>query len=147
MEKVEFIVEIFIEERKVNIDITREPPADIYRDRGKYLWIAGALLALAGCGLLLAAYAIFSDTPSSERLEDAALALFAGPGLVFVYFAAKLQAYKRLSPEQKRELADLGRKHPEIATYCALVTRAGRQVTFAEYEACKEWDEEPRRKP
>ena len=69
----------------MNIDITSGPPADIFRDRRKYLWAAGALLALAGCGLLLAAYAIYSDAPSSERLEDAALALFVGPGLVFVY--------------------------------------------------------------
>jgi len=129
----------------MKIDITREPPVDIYRGRGKHLWIAGALLALAGCGILLAAYAIFSDTPFSARLEDAALALFAGPGLVFVYFAAKLQAYKGLSPEQEKELAELGRQHPEIATYCALVAKAGRKVVFAEYEACKDRDEDPSR--
>lgn len=129
----------------MKIDLTREPPADIYRERPKYLWIAGMLLALAGCGLLLGAYAIFSATPFSERLEDAALALFAGPGLVFVYFAGKLQAYKRLSPEQEKELAELGRKYPEIATYCALVAKAGRKVLFAEYEACKDRDEDPSR--
>lgn len=129
----------------MKIDITCEPPADIYRERPKYLWIAGALLALAGCGILLAAYAIFSDTPFSSKLEDAALALFAGPGLIFVYFAAKLQAYKGLSPEQEKELVELGRKHPEIATYCTLVAKAGRKVVFAEFEACKDRDEDPRR--
>lgn len=129
----------------MKIDISREPPVEIYRERPKYLWIAGALLALAGCGLLLGAYAIFSDTPFSSRLEDAALALFAGPGLVFVYFAAKLQAYKGLSPEQENELAELGRKHPEIATYCALVVKAGRKAVFAEYEACKELDDDASR--
>lgn len=129
----------------MEIDITREPPADIYRERPKYLRIAVALLALAGCGILLAAYAIFSDTPFSSKLEDAALALFAGPGLVFVYFAAKLQAYKGLSPEQEKELVELGRKHSEIATYCALVAKAGRKVIFAEYEACRDRDEDPHR--
>lgn len=131
----------------MKIDINSGPPADIFRDRRKYLWVAGGLLAMASCGLLLAAYAIYSDAPSSERLEDTALALFVGPGLVFVYFAAKLQAYKRLSPEQKKELADLGSKHPEIATYCALVAKAGREVIFAEYEACKDRDEDPSRNP
>ena len=121
----------------MKIDITREPPTDIFRNMGKYRLIAIVLLTLSGCGMLLAAYAIFSDTPYSAKLETAAFTLFVGPILVFSYFGEKLQAYKRLTPEQEKELADLGRQHPEIRAYCTLVAAAGRQPILAEYEACQ----------
>lgn len=121
----------------MQIDISREPPADIYQGRTRYLWIAGTLLALAVAGGLLAAYAIFSTTPYSERLENAALALIAGPGLLFAYFGEKLQAYKRLNPAQEKELAAMARLHPEIAAYCGQVAKAGRAPVLAEFEACQ----------
>ena len=130
----------------MKIDITREPPADIFQKKGKYSLIAIACLILSGCGMLLAAYAIFSDTPHSEKLETAAFTLFVGPILVFSYFGEKLQAYKRLTPDQEKELADLGRKHPEIKAYCALVAEAGRQPILAEYEACQARAEDASRK-
>lgn len=131
----------------MQIDITREPPPDIFRERPRYLKIAATLLALVGCGGLVMAYGVVSDTPPSETLETVALVLFVAPGLLFVYFAAKLQDYKRLNPDQKRELAALARKHPEIATYCGLVAKAGREIIHAEYEACQDRDEDPRRNP
>ncbi len=130
----------------MKIDITREPPADIFRNRGKYRLIAIVLLALSGCGMLLAAYAIFSDTPHSEKLETAAFTLFVGPILVFSYFGEKLQAYKRLTPDQEKELADLGREHPEIRAYCVLAAEARRQPILAEYEACQAWAEDASQK-
>jgi hypothetical protein len=94
------------------------------------------------CGLLLIAYALFSDTTSNENLETAGLALFIGPALIFVYFCEKLQDYKKLNPAQKKELAALGQKHAEISTYCALVAKENREAIFAEYEACTEWAED-----
>ena len=121
----------------MKIDITREPPADIFRNRGKYLWTFIALLALGVCGVLLGAYAILSDTGYYENLETTSLALFVVVALLITYIGEKLQAYKSLTPDQKKELADLGRKHPEIEAYCALVTKAGRQPIRAEYEACQ----------
>ena len=130
----------------MKIDITREPPVDIFRDRGKYLRISAVLLSLVVCGLLLVVYGVVSDIPQSDTLETAALILIVIPGLVFVYFGQKLQAYKRLNPEQKKKLADLGRIHPEIATYCALVAKIGREPIFAEYEACKDRVEDLARK-
>jgi hypothetical protein len=96
-----------------------------------------ASLGLALCGVLLAVYAIFFNAAPSETLETAALVLFVGPGLLFVYFAEKLQAYKRLTPQQAKELAEWARNHAEIATYCALVAKAGRLPILAEYEACE----------
>jgi hypothetical protein len=96
------------------------------------------LLALACCGLLLGAYAIVSDTHHYAKLEIAALSLFVGSALFLIYFGEKLQAYKKLTPPQLKELADLSRKNSEIKVYCDLVAQANRQPIRAEYEACQE---------
>jgi len=125
----------------MKIDITREPPVDIFRNRGKYLWTFIALLFLGGCGVLLGGYAILSDTPYYENLETVSLGLFVMVALLITYIGEKFQAYKSLSPDQKKELVDLGLKHPEIELYCTLVTRTGRQPIRAEYEACQTWAE------
>lgn len=125
--------------RRMIIDITAAPPADIFQDRARYIWLSVASLTFAVCGVLLAVYALFFGPAPNETLETFSLVLFVGPGLFFVYFAEKLQAYKRLTPQQTKELADLGRAHPEIAAYCALVAKAGRPPILAEYEACEAW--------
>ncbi len=130
----------------MKIDITREPPADIFRYRGKYLWSFIALLALGTCGILLGVYAIFSDTHYYEKLETASLAIFVGSALLISYTGEKLQAYKNLSPDQVTELADMVQKHPEIETYCTLVMKAGRQPIRAEFEACQTMAEKRDRK-
>ncbi len=123
--------------RTLKIDIAGEPPVDIFQDRGRYIWFSVASLAFVLCGVLLAVYAIFYSTAPSETLETVSLVLFVGPGLFFAYFAEKLQAYKRLTPQQTKELAALARKHAEIAAYCAQVAKAGRLPILAEYEACE----------
>jgi hypothetical protein len=38
-------------------------------------------------------------------------------------------------------LVELALQHPEIATYCCLVAKQGREPIFAEYETCREWVE------
>lgn len=125
----------------MKIDITCEPPADIFRNRGKYLWAFILLLILGSCGVLLGVYAILSDTRYYENLETVSLALFVGAALLISYVGEKFQAYKSLTPDQKKEVVDLGWKHPEIEVYCALVSKAGRQLIKAEYEACLTWAE------
>jgi hypothetical protein len=125
----------------MKIDIHHEPSANIFQDRGKYIRISAVLLSLVVCGMLLMAYGILSETQFGETMETVALGLFVGPGLIFVYFGGKLSDYKKLTPEQKNELADLGRKHPEISTYFARVAKQGREPIMAEYEACKDWVE------
>jgi hypothetical protein len=127
----------------MKIDITREPPADIFRHRGKYLGICLALLFLVGCGALLMGYGIFTDAAASEIRDNAGLALFIGAALVFAYFSEKLKAYKKLGPDQKKELAELAGKHAVIAAYCALVAKEGREPIYGEYEACRDWAETP----
>jgi len=119
------------------IDVTNAPPHDLFRNRGKYLRFAGLFLILAVCGILLGVYSVVSAVPYSQTLEDIALGLIVGPGLVFVYFAEKLMAYRRLSQEQGRELAILVQKHPEVAAYCAQVAKVNRRVVAAEFEACQ----------
>jgi hypothetical protein len=126
----------------MKIDLTREPPADIFRDRGKYILVSVVLLALALGGLALIAYGFLSEAPTSETLETVALTLFVGSAVVFVYFGSKLQAYKKLNPAQEKELAELRGKHPEIAAYCERLAQAGRRPIHAEYEAFKELDED-----
>ena len=130
----------------MHIDITSAPPPDIFRERGKYLRFAIASLLLAGCGVLLAVYAVFSNVPYSKSLENVALGLFAGPGLVFVYFTEKLMAYRGLTQEQDRELTDLGQKSPEVAAYCNMIVKEGRPSIMAEFEACQAWVEKLSRK-
>ncbi len=91
-------------------------------------------------------YTIFSDTMYYENLETASLAIFVGAAVLISYIGEKLQAYKSLTLDQKKELADMVRTHPEIEVYCALVTKAGRQPIRAEYEACQNWAEDENRK-
>jgi hypothetical protein len=123
----------------MTIDITREPPTDIFRNRSRYRLFTFVSLGLSVCGLLLAAYAILSTASHSELLETVAFSLFVGPALAFGYFGEKLRAYKRLTPMEEKELADMNLKHAEIKVYCDLVAKAGRQPTSAEFESCQAW--------
>lgn len=126
----------------MKIDITQPPPADIFRDRPKHARISSVLLFLAMSGVLLMIYGVASDAPSSETMETVALSLLVGPAVVFVYFGTKLNSYKQLSASQKEHLIVISLKHPEIATYCKLVARQGREMTHGEYEACRDWAED-----
>lgn len=119
------------------IDLSKTPPSDLFRHRRKYLRLASLFLLLAVSGILLALYTVVSVAPYSQTLEDIALGLIVGPGLIFVYFAEKFMDYRRLSQEQERELALLVLKHPEVAAYCAQVAKADRRVVVAEFEACQ----------
>lgn len=125
----------------MKIDISQAPPADIFKHRGKYLWISVLILSLALCGVLLIAYGILSEGTAGETLEKTALGLLFGPAVLFTYFGAKLRAYKGLAPQEKEELIVLSLKYPEISTYLKLVSDQDRQPIFAEYEACMEWAE------
>ncbi|MHB8810215.1 MAG: hypothetical protein ACYC9M_09405 [Desulfobulbaceae bacterium] len=125
----------------MKIDILRPPPADIFKNRGRYIIIFSVLLVLACCGLLIGLYAIVADTRYYAKLEIVALALFAGSAVFLTYFGEKLQNYKKLTPPELKELADLGRKHIEIKAYCDLLAQANRRPIRAEYEACQEWAE------
>ena len=70
-----------------------------------------------------------------------ALGLLVGPAVFFTYYGTKLNEYKGLSVGQQNQLANLSRKHAEIATYCKQVAEQDRQPIHAEYEACVEWGE------
>jgi len=123
----------------MTIDITQKPPSDIFRNRSKLLFFTITSLCLSICGVLLAAYAVFSETPHSEMLETIAFSLFVVPALAFGFFGEKLRAYKRLTPAEEKDLGDMALKHSEIKLYCDLVANNGRRPTTAEYEACQSW--------
>ncbi len=126
----------------MKINILHKPPVDIFKYRRNYTLIFIALLTLVCCGLLLGVYAIIADTIYFKQLETVALVLFVAPSMFVAYIGEKLQAYKKLTPPQRKELTDLGQKYPEIKVYCDLVAKANRQLIRAEYETCQAWAEE-----
>ena len=128
----------------MKIDILREPPADIFKDHGKYKIAFILILALACFGVLLGVYAIVSDTKYYGVLEKASLIVFVAAAILIFYVGEKLQAYQKLTPEQQKELADMCRQYFEIEGYCHLVAKSKRRIIFAEFEACQNWAEEKR---
>lgn len=126
----------------MKIDILSEPPADIFQNRGKYKALFILFLGAAGLGLLFGVYAVVADTKYYELLEKTALTLFLASAVPLFYAGEKLQAYKKLTPLQQKELAELCEKYFEIQGYCDLVARSDRRIILAEYEACRDWAEE-----
>lgn len=126
----------------MKIDILSTPRVDIFRNRGKYTVAFIFFLALAGAGVLLGVYTIVSATRYYEILEKVSAILFVGSAVPVFITGEKLQAYRRLTPEQKKELEDLCRKYSEIQDFCHSVAESGRHIIFAEYQACKDFGEE-----
>ncbi|MBU0663813.1 MAG: hypothetical protein KJ990_04625 [Proteobacteria bacterium] len=126
----------------MTINIPQGPPADIFKNRRKYIVVFVALLSLACCGLLIGVYAIFVNTNYYNQLETLALVFIVAPSPFAVYVGEMLQEYKKLTPPQYEELAAFGQQYPEVKRYCDLVTMANRQPVRAEYEACQDWVEE-----
>jgi len=97
----------------MKIDILHKPPVDIFKNRRNYTLFFIALLSLASFGLLLGVYAIIADTSYYKQLETAALVFFVAPATFIAYFGEKLQAYKKLTPPERKEMDELGQKHPD----------------------------------
>ena len=129
----------------MKINVLHGPPADIFKNRRKLTLTFVALLILAFFGVLMGAYAIYSDTNYYKQLETLALAFFAAPSPFAAYIGEKLQDYKKLTPPQHEELAVWGQQYPEVKLYCDQVEFAGREPVRAEYEACHAWVEEAKR--
>jgi len=121
----------------MDINITRDPPADVFQTKSKYRRIIQYLLALIVCAILLAGYQIVFGSTHGDLLENIALVLFVGPALVFFYFVEQLHDYKMLSSEQEKEMEEFCRQDLDIAAYCAKVALMGRNLVKAEYDACK----------
>ena len=121
----------------MDINITQDPPADVFQTKSKYRRIIPYLLALIACAILLAGYQIVFGSAHGDLLEDIALGLFVGPALVFFYYVEKLHDYKTLSPQQEMEIKDFCRQDQDVAAYCAKVAMMDRKIVKAEYDACK----------
>ena len=119
------------------INITQDPPADVVETKKKYLRLIPILLALICCGILLALFLFFFGSTHEELIENTALALFVGPGLVFFYFAEKLHDHKTLSAKQEKKVEEFCRQDHLIAAYCAKVSMLDRKPIMAEYDAFK----------
>lgn len=119
------------------IDITQDPPADVFPAKRKYQRSIPFLLALICSAILLAAFQIFFGSAYGGLLEDIALVLFVVPALVFFYVGEKLHDYKTLSPKEEKQIEEFCRQDPAVAAYCAKVTTMERKLVKAEYDACK----------
>jgi hypothetical protein len=126
----------------MKIDILRKPQADIFKNRGNYVKLFSLFLVVAAIGLLLGAYTYLSNTPYYVSLEKVSMILFAGSSLPIFIFGEKLQGYKRLTPPQKKELENFCQNNLEIREFCRLVTKLGRPMILAEFNACTAFAEE-----
>lgn len=121
----------------MDIDITQDPPADVFQTKRKYRRIILYLLALIFCAILLAVFQVVFGSAHGDLFENIALVLFVGPALAFFYFVEQLHDYKTLSPEQESEMEEFCRQDHDIAAYCAKVSMMDRKLVKAEYDACK----------
>lgn len=121
----------------MDIDVTQDPPVDVFQAKKKYLRIIPYLLGLVVCGILLAVFLVVFGSVYGDILENVALALFVGPGLVFFYFAEKLHDFKALSPQEEREVEEFCQQDPDIAAYCLKVSMMDRRLIKAEYDGFK----------
>ena len=121
----------------MDINITQDPPADVFQTKRKYRRIIPFLLALIFCAILIAVFQVVFGSAHGDLLENIALVLFVAPALVFFYFTEKLHDYKTLSPEQEREMEEFCRQDQDVAAYCAKVSMMDRKPVKAEYDACK----------
>ncbi len=121
----------------MDINITQDPPADVFQTKRKYRRIIPYLLALIVCAILLAVFKVISGSAHGDLLENIALVFFVGPALVFFYCVEKLHDYKTLSLQQEKEIEEFCRQDHDIAAYCAKVAMMGRKMVKAEYDACK----------
>jgi predicted membrane channel-forming protein YqfA (hemolysin III family) len=121
----------------MDINITQDPPADVFQTKSKYRRIIPYLLAMIFCAILLAGYQIVFGSIHGTVIENIALVFFVGPALVFFYCVEKLHDYKTLSSEQEKEMEKFCKQDQDIAAYCAKVSMMGRKLVKAEYDACK----------
>lgn len=121
----------------MDINITQDPPADVFQTKRKYRRIIPFLPALIVCAILLAVFQIVFGSAHGDLLENIALVLFVGPALVFFYCVEKLHDYKTLSPQQEKEMEEFCRQDHDIAAYCTKVSMMERKLVKAEYDACK----------
>lgn len=119
------------------INISQDPPTNVFETKRKYLRILPLLLAPIFCAILLAVFLVFFDSAHATLIENIALTIFVGPGLLFFYFAEKLHDYKTLSAKEAKEVEEFCRQDHDISAYCVKVSLLKRELIKAEYDAFK----------
>lgn len=125
----------------MKIDISQEPPIDIFKDQRKLIIVFSILIGLACVGILIGAYAILSNSANAS-LETWALVFFVAPAPFATFFGEKLQKYKRLTPPQVQKLSLISDEYTEVQTYLDAVKQLNRRLTRVEYQACVDWVED-----
>jgi hypothetical protein len=121
----------------VHIDIEQKPPTNIPRLRWNYTRGSLFFLFLVICAIIIGVIGIFFATGYDDILHNTAFILFVVSGFAFVYFTEKLLGFRKLTPNQEKELVNLAQQHETVSEYWRQVAEQGRYIVMDEFEAIK----------
>jgi hypothetical protein len=121
----------------VRIDIEQKPPTNIPRLRWNYTRGSLFFLFLVICAIIIGVIGIFFATGYDDILHNTAFILFVVSGFAFVYFTEKLLGFRKLTPNQEKELVNLAQQHETVSEYWRQVAEQGRYIVMDEFEAIK----------
>jgi len=119
----------------VNIDITKQPPANIPQMRWKYTRASFIFMGLVFCSIIRGVVGVAVNTGHDDILQNSAFGIFVAAGFAFVYFTEKLMGFRKLSAKQEENLVALAQEHGEVSEYWRQVAEQGRYIVVLEYEA------------
>lgn len=119
----------------MNIDITKQPPANIPQMRWKYTRASFIFMGLVFCSIILGVVGVAFNTGHDDILQNSAFGIFVAAGFAFVYFTEKLMGFRKLSAKQEENLVALAQEHGEVSEYWRQVAEQGRYIVVLEYEA------------
>jgi len=119
----------------MDIDIYKEPPANIPQRRWNYTMASLLFLALVAGSIIIGVVSFLSDTGQGDILENTAFGLFVASGFAFVYFTEKLLEFRKPGPKRQEKLTAMIYAHEEVAEYCRKVAEQGRYLVVMEYDA------------
>ena len=121
----------------MRIDIEQKPPTNIPRLRWNYTRGSLFFLFLVICAIIIGVIGIFFATGYDDILHNTAFILFVVSGFAFVYFTEKLLGFRKLTPNQEKELVNLAQQHETVSEYWRQVAEQGRYIVMDEFEAIK----------
>lgn len=121
----------------MRIDIEQKPPTNIPRLRWNYTRGSLFFLFLVICAIIIGVIGIFFATGYDDILHNTAFILFVVSGFAFVYFTEKLLGFRKLTPNQEKELVNLAQQHETVSEYWRQVAEQGRYLVMDEFEAIK----------
>ena len=121
----------------MRIDIEQKPPTNIPRLRWNYTRGSLFFLFLVICAIIIGVIGIFFATGYDDILHNTAFILFVVSGFAFVYFTEKLLGFRKLTPNQEKDLVNLAQQYETVSEYWRQVAEQGRYIVMDEFEAIK----------